>query len=846
MSLAISFACPLANGLHARPATSLATVCESFNADIQLLNTRNGEHAAARSVLALISADVRFEDHCELTVSGDDAQAAYDALQGFITGELPHCDDHIEPPAGVDGASRPVPRSLLVLEPELLQGVSLTSGSAFADAMVLSGNRIPKELVRQTGAGFDEEWQRIVTARSEVARELESTLVSKHGTEAGILRAHLAIIEDEEYSRQLRVSLQAETTPRSAAAAIDATVRYFDELLGNTGNPYLQERALDIEDISMQLLRGIYGDTAIAPPVAPDKPFILVAPSLTPGDFIALNNGNLHGLVLESGGQTSHTAILARAAGVPAVTGVTGAVAFIASCTGPVAVDADNGLLVKMDKPRIRDWYVSEQKRQAQIDSRYEGYRAGHARTADGRRIEVAANIALGLEAEKAFSSGAEGIGLFRTEMLFMRGGEAPAENIQIQEYQGVLEQAGDRPVIIRTFDIGGDKPVAWLKPYAEDNPFLGVRGVRLYRECEDVFRTQLRALIRAARFGNLRIMIPMITTVEEMQWVRDVYEQERRSLAESGTESGEALLGMMIEVPSAALAIDQFAEFCDFISIGSNDLAQYFLACDRGNPRLEALYSHYQPAFLRLLQRIVSDAHDEELWVGICGEMASDADALPLLAGLGLDEISVSAPRLAHSKARIAGLDSGSCKDLLERALYCASEQAVREEMRQFRLSLDSAPLFDTSLVDFCTDFESKEAAIKHLVDLAHLDDRTCDASALEEAVWQREDVFSTGLGFGIAIPHCKSQSVLHASLCIARLENALDWGSRDGQAVDTVMLLIVPDGDGAEVHLKIFAQLARNIMHEGFREELRHYHDAGSLVQFLEDTLGLASPDE
>jgi fructose-specific PTS system IIA-like component len=833
LALAIHFACPLINGLHARPATSLATVCESFHAEIQLTNQRNGQQAAARSVLALISADVRHEDRCELNISGEDAQAAHEALQRFVTRELAHCDDDLEPAVGADGFDRPVPRSLLTLEPEFLQGIGLNAGSAVADVMILSGRSIPEELLLQTGAGPDEEWRLISAGRAELAREYESALSSKHGTEAEILRAHLSIIDDEEYSRRLGVSLQEAATPASAAGAIDATISHFDKMLGKTGNPLLRERALDIRDISMRLLRHIYGEEAIAPPSAADSPVILVAAALTPGDFIALNNSNLRGLVLECGGQTSHTAILARAAGIPALTGVTGAVAFASTCTVPVAADADNGLFVKIANPSIRAWYDREQGKQEQIEARYEAFREANCRTADGRPIEVAANISLAGEARRAFSSGAEGIGLFRTEMLFMEGDNAPTEQDQFQEYRRVLEEAGGKPVIVRTFDIGGDKPVPWLPGHVEDNPFLGVRGVRLYREQEAVFRAQLRALIRAACFGKLQVMIPMISTVEEVQWVRTIFEEERKSLAELGVETGDTPLGIMLEVPSAALLIDQLAEFCDFISIGSNDLAQYALACDRGNPRLEALYSHCQPAFLRLLRQIVTAAHENELWVGICGEMASDDEALPLLVGLGVDEISVSTPRLARSKARIAGLDSGTCISLLERAMARENEQAVRGELRQYCLSLDSAPLFDEALVEFSPCFGSKEEAIKRLVDLAHLAGRTGDAALLEEAVWQREDVFSTGLGFGIAIPHCKSATVLHSSLCIARLDEALDWGSRDGQAVDT-----------AEMHLKIFAQLARKIMHEEFRNELHECKDAGGLVKFLEGSFDSGTP--
>jgi phosphoenolpyruvate-protein phosphotransferase len=829
----LRFECPLPDGLHARPATSLAAVCEPFNADIRLSNRRNGLEAEASSVLAVISADVRYGDPCELSFRGEDASAAFAALRRFVERELPHCDDGLE--ALPAGGERLVPRSLRALAPRMLQGLGLAGGVAVGPAMVVAGSRIPEELVDRPGAGAEAEWQLIASARAGLEQALEAVLRDRHGLEAELLRAHLAIIGDAEYARCLHRFLADDSRQRSAAAAIAATIRHFQEMLGKTGNPYLAERAQDIRDVSMQLVQRIYPQSVSQTPKPPAEPVIVVAASLAPSEFLVLDNGKLLGLVLESGGRTSHTAILARSAGIPAVTGATGATTFATSGPGEFAADGNNGLLVALDGKPIRDWYRREQRKLQQIDARYEAFRDREAHTADGRRLEVAANIARAAEAGRAFSAGAEGIGLFRTEMLFMGRDEAPGEEDQFEEYVGALRAAGGKPVIVRTFDIGGDKPVPWLAAAAEDNPFLGVRGVRLYREYEETFRAQARALLRATAHGDLRILLPMISTAGELRWVRNVFEEERERLVDEGATTPAPRLGIMLEVPAAAAIIDQLAGLCEFISIGSNDLAQYFLACDRGNPGVAGLYSHYQPAFLRFLKGIVDDAAANGLWVGLCGEMAGEAEALPLLAGLGIDEISLAPPGIARSKAAIAGLDGKACAELLERAMACEDPQAVRGALSAFRLALRALPLFDPALVEFRGSATGREDVIRRLVDLAHLGGRTDDATLLEEAIWQREEVFSTGLGFGIAVPHCKSEAALCASLCIARLAEPVDWESKDGRPVDTVMLLIVPDAEGAEAHLRIFARLARRIMHEDFREALRACANADSLAHFL-----------
>ena len=840
MDTSLTFECPLPNGLHARPATALSMLAERYAANIRLVNRRNGRNASAKSVLALLSADVRGDDPCELTFAGADAAAARTALAEFVAQALPHCDDG---PASPPPPTGPVPRSLALLDPRLVAGRGIGGGIGIGAPHVIAGPRIPDALLAAPGQGADAEWQRIAAAKARVQAGYEAELAQRRGTDAAVLAAHLAILKDEEYAGRLRTALFDDEREISAAQAIAGALRHFDALLGSTDNPYLRERALDVQDVSMRLLHEIYGDAASAPLPALNAPAVVVAAELTPSAFVALDKEQLRGLVLESGGTTSHTVILARAAGIPLVVDAPGAVALARSATGPLVADASAGLLVDSSGERVHAWYARRQATVAAIAARVDRYRSLAACTADGQRVEVAANIASAADAARAFAAGAEGIGLFRTEMLFMERDAPPSAEEQLAAYRAVLTAAEGRSVIVRTFDIGGDKPVPWLATVAEDNPFLGVRGVRLYPRCADVFDTQLAALLRASCGGDLRIMVPMIATACELRWVRARLEAMRERLQEAGTPVGTPRLGIMVEVPAAALALDRLAPLIDFISIGSNDLAQYFLACDRGNAGVRDLYTACHPPFLRLLRTIVDDARAHGLRTGVCGEMAGDPALLPVLVGLGVDELSMSPPSIPGAKEKLSRLRAARCRELVTSLAELEDAEAVAQALRSFESAAAQAPLFDAALVTFLPDAASKAEVIRELVDLAHAEGRTDAPAELEEAVWQREDVFSTALGFGIAVPHCKSAAVLHNSLCIARVGRPVAWGSRDGKPVDTILLLLTREADAAEAHLKVFAQLARRIMHEEFRNCLRQCENGARLVDYLRGALDVAA---
>ncbi len=430
-----------------------------------------------------------------------------------------------------------------------------------------------------------------------------------------------------------------------------------------------------------------------------------------------------------------------------------------------------------------------------------------------------------------AIAAGAESIGLFRTEMLFMDRAEAPGEEEQFEAYSRALRDAQGRMVIIRTLDIGGDKPVAWLKLPTEQNPMLGFRGARLYPQIEALFRTQARALLRASVHGQLRVMIPMIAQVREARWVKRVFDEERALLAKQGTCIDSFPIGAMIEVPAAAFELGALCHEMDFFSIGSNDLLHYFTATDRAIST--ALEDPLAPAFLRLLKKIIDEAHAANRWIGLCGDMGGDLRFLPLFVGLGLDEISAPIPKVGAIKDRLTPLLAGECRRLVTDALECLTADEVRDliEKRDLRRPL---PLVAEDLVFFDSPAVTKAEAIKTLCDALYVTGRTDSPSQIENAVWLREEGYSTEVEHGFAIPHCKVGNIAANSLCVLKSRQPIAWGN-EGTAVSFVVLLAIRDNVEASEHLRIISRLARLMMDDTFRENLTSVASPAALSEFL-----------
>jgi len=836
MSLEFQFICPLPNGVHARPASALEEVASCFGADIRLTNSRTGRTANAKSVLAIVGADIRQNDDCQLIVSGPDERDALAALATFLRNEFPRCDEALPPVPYVNG-ELPLPPVLQHAGAAVRRGTPMVKGIGQGRIVQTGGLRIPDSIPTNGTADFAAEVRKLDTALAALVASYEERLpnAASH-VEADILKAHRSVARDPAFRSRLHESLRLDD--RTAAGAIADTEAFFTDMLVKSESALLRERALDLRDVCFQLLRQIYGKAAVVTEVRLTENCIVVAEMLTPGQFLALDRRFLQALVLGHAGTTSHTVILARSFGIPTLVGVADLAA--AQLHGQEAIaDAECGLLVTDLTPQARRYYALEQKRLAERRARQRRFASQPGVTADGQPVEIGGNISTAAEAASAFDAGAEAIGLFRTEMLFLDRDEPPGEEEQFNEYSTALIAADGRPVILRTLDIGGDKPLAYLNLPTEDNPFLGYRAVRIYPEFEQIFRTQVRAMVRASAFGKLKLMIPMVTTLDEIRWAKRVISEEQARCAAEGTAFARAMpIGAMIEVPSAAFVLDQLCREVDFFSIGSNDLLQYFAGADRANPRVAKLYDPLQPAFLRLLKKIADDVHLAGKHVGLCGEMGGHTRCLPLLVGLGLDEISAAASAVTSLKAELALWSAPVCREVTQRALACATADEVRRLLDEC-VAQRPAPLVDPEMILIESESTSKEEAIKEVVDQLYVLGRTEEPRAVEDAIWQRETVYSTGFGHGFAIPHCKTNAVAANSLVLLKLRRPVPWGSLDGQPVGLLLLLTIRESEQTNGHMKIFSRLARRVMHEEFRAQLVQEQEPEKLCSLLNQCL-------
>jgi fructose-specific PTS system IIA-like component len=418
--------------------------------------------------------------------------------------------------------------------------------------------------------------------------------------------------------------------------------------------------------------------------------------------------------------------------------------------------------------------------------------------------------------------------------MLFAGRESPPTEAEQFEAYAAAARAAAGKPVIVRTLDVGGDKPLACLELPPEQNPFLGERGVRLYPKHEAMLRAQVRAVLRASAHGRLMLMVPMIASADEVRWCRALVASVKQELAAAKVAFDDAMpFGIMVEVPSAGFLIEELAREVDFFSLGTNDLAQYFFAADRDNPALAAVANPLAPAFLRFLQQIVSAARRAGRWVGICGQMAADSRHLPLIVALGVDEIGVPAPNIPGLKERVAQLIAEECRALLNRAAACTTtaEVEVLLETHAGR----PLPLITDEMVVLPCSARDKDEIMRELAGVLWAAGRVDDRTRLEEALWAREQVYATGLGHGFAVPHCKSDAVRATSIAVLRLAEPVAWGSLDNQAVRIAILLAMPE-NAARQHLQVFARLARKLMDENFRRELLDATDAAGIRAALD----------
>jgi phosphocarrier protein len=651
-------------GLHARPAALIRQTAQGFKSKSQLHFA--GKSATCDSLIGLMGLAIGEQAEVQVSCQGPDAEAALQALLTALSTALAE-DHHAAAPATIAQRNRPA-------EVGVLHGVCAAPGLVGGPLFRLNAISLPVD----AGQHDPQQQQQVLdAARSQVRSEIEHTLdqAKKHkdSAEEAIFAAHLALLEDPALLDAARQTVAQGTAATHAwSQAIDAQC----EVLQQTGSTLLAERANDLRDLKQRVLRALLGDTRHY-----DVPAgaIVAAHELTPSDLLQLSQQGVAGLCMAEGGATSHVAILARGKGLPCMVAL-GSTLLDQQQGQPVVLDADGGRLeLTPSTQRLAD---VRQLQQQQQQRRAEQQAQAHtpALTTDGLRIEVAANVASSTEAADALANGADGVGLLRTEFLFVDRHTAPDEQEQQHAYQAVLDAMGDKSVIIRTIDVGGDKQLDYLPLPAEANPVLGLRGIRLAQVRPELLDQQLRALLHVSPLSRCRILLPMVTEVDELLHIR----QRLDALCTELGLTQRPELGVMIEVPAAALLAEQLAEHADFLSIGTNDLSQYTLAMDRDHAGLAARVDALHPALLRLIAQTCAGAAQHNRWVGVCGALASDPLATPVLIGLGVSELSVSPVQIGEIKDRVRHLDASECRRISQGLLKLSSACAVRHACHQ------------------------------------------------------------------------------------------------------------------------------------------------------------------
>lgn len=571
---------------------------------------------------------------------------------------------------------------------QMLKGIAASDGVAVAKAYLLvqpdlSFKKVTVEDTSAEEARLDE----ALAKSSEELKQIRDKAAQALGEEeAQVFDAHLMVLSDPEMIGQIKQHL-SDNKVNAEAGLKEVTDMYIGMFEAMEDNAYMQERAADIRDVSKRVLAHLLQVTLPNPSMI-DEEVVVVAHDLTPSDTAQLDRNFVKAFVTDIGGRTSHSAIMARSLEIPAIVGTKDITAKV-KAGDILAVNGIEGDVIINPTEDQAAQFNKAGEAFAALKAEWEKLKNAQTVTADGKHFELAANIGTPKDLTGVHNNGAEAIGLYRTEFLYMDAPDFPSEEDQYEAYKAVLEGMDGKPVVVRTMDIGGDKELPYLKLPHEMNPFLGYRALRisLSELGDDMFRTQLRALLRASVHGQLRIMFPMVATLKEFRAAKKLYDEERQKLIDEGVAVAEDIqVGIMIEIPAAAVLADRFAKEVDFFSIGTNDLIQYTMAADRMNEQVSYLYQPYNPSILRLIKNVVDAAHAEGKWAGMCGEMAGDQTAVPLLMGIGLDEFSMSATSVLKTRSLMKRLDTTKMKELADRALNeCDTMEEVVELVEEY-----------------------------------------------------------------------------------------------------------------------------------------------------------------
>ncbi|WP_211747511.1 phosphoenolpyruvate--protein phosphotransferase [Paenibacillus sp. Marseille-Q4541] len=560
-----------------------------------------------------------------------------------------------------------------------VSGIAASAGIAIARAFILEhpDYSVEKRSINDVDAEIAKLEAALEKSEAELQAIKERTLQELGEKKAEIFASHLLILSDPELIEPVKSKIADEKV--NAEFALDETATTFIQMFENMKSAYLQERAADMRDVTKRVLGHLLG-LKVTNPAEISEEVVVLAEDLTPSDTAQLNRKYVLGFATNIGGRTSHSAIMARSLEIPAVVGTKEILAQAKSGDLIIVDGLDGQVLVNPEDSVVEEYRAKQTAYAAQV-AEWRKLRDEPTVTVDGVHVELAANIGTPNDVAGVLENGGEGVGLYRTEFLYMGRDKLPSEDVQYNAYKTVLEKMEGKPVVVRTLDIGGDKELPYLDLPKEMNPFLGFRAVRLCLDRQDIFRTQLRALLRASVHGNLKIMFPMIATLGEFREAKAILLEEKEKLVNEGIEvASDIQLGIMVEIPSTAVLADQFAKEVDFFSIGTNDLIQYTMAADRMNERVSYLYQPYNPSILRLIKMVIDAAHREGKWTGMCGEMAGDTTAIPLLLGLGLDEFSMSATSILPARSQLTKLSQAQMKELAAKALDMQTAEQVVE----------------------------------------------------------------------------------------------------------------------------------------------------------------------
>ena len=556
----------------------------------------------------------------------------------------------------------------------MLVGKGISEGIGLGKAVILEENRLKIE--KQKIEDISAEKQQIYDAVKEVESEIEKLIQNIDGTEKEIMQAYLMILQDPSLIQETIKIIEQEKCNSAYAVenGLNQIIKTFEEM----DDPYMAARSRDIEDMKKRILAKLLKIEEIDLSKLP-KNTILVAKELSTSDSAKMNLKNISGIITEIGGVNSHMAIIARTNEIPAIVGIRHIFENIKENDFIALNGATGEIFLNPTQEKIKE-LTKNQENIKQEKQELEKYKNKKAITKDGHQVELLANIGGPQDIQIVIDNTAEGVGLLRSEFLYMDAKDFPSEEEQFEAYKKIAESLENKRLVIRTLDIGGDKDLKYMKLPKEENPFLGYRAIRIYLDNVDLFKVQLRAILRASSYGNVAIMLPMISSIEELRKSKEIIEEVKQELTTKNIKFNENIeVGIMVEIPSSAVMADEFAKECDFFSIGTNDLIQYTIAVERGNEKLANLYSHFNPAVIRLIKSAIDGAHKNGILCGMCGEAAGDVKFIPLLVGLGLDEFSMNANKILKARKLIIDLNFEECKELANKVLKLESTEEVK-----------------------------------------------------------------------------------------------------------------------------------------------------------------------